>query len=109
MENNIYLENKHFFVSDSDKSLSFKSKQEFFAYKKKEDENKYMYNQTKYDELLKATAQIYFLNKDNKELFDNLSKESKKLIDELKPEFNKVNKNRIMKKELVDKLKSNSI
>ena len=106
MENNIYLENKHFYVSDTDKSISFKSKQEFFAYKKKEDENKFINNQTKYDELLKVTAEIYYLNKDNKELFDNLSKESKKLIEELKPELEKINKNRIMKKELVDKLKS---
>ena len=106
MENNIYLENKHFFVSDNDKSLSFRSKQEFFAYKKKEDENKFINNQTKLDELLKATAEIYFLSKDNNELFDNLSKESKKLIEELKPEFDKINKNRIMKKEFVDKLKS---
>ena len=106
MENNIYLENKHFFVSDTDKSISFKSKQEFFAYKKKEDENKFINNQTKYDELLKVTAEIYYLNKDNKELFDNLSKESKKLIEELKPELEKINKNRIMKKELIDKLKS---
>ena len=106
MENNIYLENKHFFVSDNDKSLSFRSKQEFFAYKKKEDENKFINNQTKLDELLKATAEIYFLSKDNNELFDNLSKESKKLIEELEPEFDKINKNRIMKKEFVNKLKS---
>ena len=31
MENNIYLENKQFYISDLDKNLSFKSKQEFFA------------------------------------------------------------------------------
>ena len=103
MENNIYLENKHFYVSESDKSLTFKSKQEFYAYKKKEDENKFINNQTKYDELLKATAEIYFYTKDNQELYDNLSKDTKKLINELKPEFEKTNKNRIMKKELVEK------
>ena len=90
MENNIYLENKHFYVSESDKSLTFKSKQEFYAYKKKEDENKFINNQTKYDELLKATAEIYFYTKDNQELYDNLSKDTKKLINELKPEFEKL-------------------
>ena len=41
-----------------------------------------------------------------KELCDNLSKESKKLIEELKPELEKINKNRIMKQDLIDKLKS---
>ena len=104
MENNIYLENKHFFVSETDKSLSFKTKQEFFAYKKKEDENKYMNHQIKYDELLKATAEIYFYIKDDVEIFDYLSNDSKKLINELKPDIDKINKNRIMKKELIDKL-----
>ena len=106
MENNIYLENNHFFANETDKSISFKSKQEFFAYKKKEDESKFMSNQNKYDELLKTTAEIYFLIKDNKGLFDDLSKDSKKLIEELKPEMEKINKSRIMKKELVDKLKA---
>ena len=104
MENNIYLENKHFFISETDKSLAFKTKQEFFAYKKKEDENKYMNHQIKYDELLKATAEIYFYIKDDIEVFDCLSNDSKKLINELKTEIDKINKNRIMKKELVNKL-----
>ena len=106
MENNIYLENKHFSVSDSDKNITFKTKQEFFAYKKKEDENKYMNYQLKYDELLKAMAESYYFIKDNKDIFDNLSKESKNLISSLKPELDKINKNRISKKELVDKLKA---
>ena len=104
MENNIYLENKHFFISETDKSLAFKTKQEFFAYKKKEDENKYMNHQIKYDELLKATAEIYFYIKDDIEVFDCLSNDSKKLINELKTEIDKINKNRIMKNELVNKL-----
>ena len=104
MENNIYLENKHFFVSDIDKSLVFKTKQEFFAYKKKEDENKYINNQNKYDELMKLMAESYLLLKSEK-LDENLSKDSKKLIDELKPEFDKINKSRIMKNELIDLLK----
>ena len=106
MENNIYLENKHFFASENDKSISFKSKQEFFAFKKKEDENRYIINQNKYEELLKMTAEIYLCIKDDKEILDNLSKESKKQIEELKPELDKINKNRIMKKELIDKLKA---
>ena len=106
MENNIYLENKHFFASENDKSIAFKSKQEFFAFKKKEDENRYIINQNKYEELLKMTAEIYLCIKDDKEILDNLSKESKKQIEELKPELDKINKNRIMKKELIDKLKS---
>ena len=106
MENNIYLENKHFFASETDKSIAFKSKQEFFAFKKKEDENRFINNQNKYEELLKTTAEIYLFIKDDKELCDNLSKESKKLIEELKPELEKINKNRIMKQDLIDKLKS---
>ena len=106
MENNIYLENKHFFASENDKSIAFKSKQEFFAFKKKEDENRYIINQNKYEELLKMTAEIYLCIKDDKEILDNLSKESKKQIEELKPELDKINKNRIMKKELIDKLKA---
>ena len=101
MENNIYLENKHFFVSDIDKSLVFKTKQEFFAYKKKEDESKYLNNQNKYDELLKLMAETYMIINDDK-IFEKLSKDSKKLIEELKPEFDKINKSRIMKKELVN-------
>ena len=105
MENNIYLENKTFYISDMEKNISFKSKQEFFAYKKKEDENKYMDYQIKYEELLKVAAETYYVMKDNKDILDKLSDESKKLIDELKPKLEKINKNRLMKQELVDKLK----
>ena len=105
MENNIYLENKTFYISDMEKNISFKSKQEFFAYKKKEDESKYMNYQTKYEELLKVAAETYYVIKDNNEIFDKLSEESKKLIDELKPKLEKINKSRLMKQELVDKLK----
>ena len=105
MENNIYLENKHFYISDLDKNLSFKSKQEFFAYKKKEDENKFMNYQLKYEELLKVAAETYFVIKDNNSIFDKLSEESKKLIEELKPKLDKINKSRLMKQELLDKLK----
>ncbi len=105
MENNIYLENKQFYISDLDKNLSFKSKQEFFAYKKKEDENKFMNYQLKYEELLKVAAETYFLIKDNNSIFDKLSEESKKLIEELKPKLDKINKSRLLKQELLDKLK----
>ena len=105
MENNIYLENRHFYITDMDKNIAFKSKQEFFAYKKKEDESKYMDYQLKYEELLKVAADTYFVIKDNNEIFDKLSDESKKLIDELKPKLEKINKNRLKKKELVEKLK----
>ena len=104
MENNIYLENKHFY-SDIDKNISFKSKQEFFAYKKKEDEIKYMDYQIKYEELLKVTADVYFNIKDNNPIFDKLSDESKKLIEELKPRLEKINNNRKKKMELLNKLK----
>ena len=103
MENNIYLENKHFYVNDYDKSISFKTKQEFYAYKKKEDEIKYSNYQTKYDELLKVMAETYFLIKDNKDILDNYSKDSLSLINELKPEMDKINKKRIMNKEIIDK------
>ena len=105
MENNIYLENKHFYMSDSDKDIAFKSKQEFFAYKKKEDENKYMNYQIKYEELLRVAADAYFVIKDNSPIFDKLSDESKKLIEELKPKLEKINNSRIKKQELLDKLK----
>ena len=105
MENNIYLENKQFYISDLDKNLSFKSKQEFFAYKKKEDENKFMNYQLKYEELLKVAAETYFVIKDNNSIFDKLSEESKKLIEELKPKLDKINKSRLLKQELLDKLK----
>ena len=103
MENNIYLENKHFSVNDAEKNITFKSKQEFFAYKKKEDENKYMNYQLKYDELFKAMAESYYFIKDEKNIFDNLSLESKNLINSLKNEMDKINKNRLMRKEIVDK------
>ena len=106
MENNIYLENRHFYISDMDKNLSFKSKQEFFAYKKKEDENKYMDYQIKYEELLKVAADAYFIIKDNSPIFDKLTDESKKLIEELKPKLEKIHNTRIKKQELLDKLKS---
>ena len=99
MENNIYLENRNFYISDIDKNLSFKSKQEFFAYKKKEDENKYMNYQTKYEELLRVAADAYFVIKDNTKIFDKLNDESKKLIEELKPKFDNINKNRILEEE----------
>ena len=105
MENNIYLENKHFYMSDSDKNIAFKSKQEFFAYKKKEDENKYMNYQIKYEELLRGAADAYFVIKDNSPIFDKLSDESKKVIEELKPKFERINNSRIKKQELLDKLK----
>ena len=105
MENNIYLENKHFYVSDMDKSIAFKTKQEFYAYKKKQDENKFINYQTKYDEILKVMAECYYLDKDNKSIFDKLSKESKKIIDELKTEMDKINRKRIVEKELEDKMK----
>ena len=104
MENNIFLENKHFYISDMDKNIAFKSKQEFFAYKKKEDESKFMDYHTKYEELLKVAADTYFVIKDNNEIMDKLSDESKKLIEELKPKLEKINKNRLKKKELVEKL-----
>jgi hypothetical protein len=103
MENNIYLENKHFSVNDAEKNITFKSKQEFFAYKKKEDENKYLNYQLKYDELFKAMAESYYFIKDEKNIFDNLSLESKNLINSLKNEMDKINKNRLMRKEIVDK------
>ena len=106
MENNFYLENKHFYVSDNDKGISFKSKSEFFAYKKKEDENKYMNYQSKYDELLKLMAESYLLIKDNKNIYDKLSKETKNLIGEIKPDIDKINKTRIMKKEIEERLTS---
>ena len=106
MENNIYLENKHFYISDMDRNLSFRNKQEFYAYKKKEDENKYMNYQTKYEELLKVAAETYSIIKDNNELFDKLSNDSKKLLDGLKPKLDQINKNRLMKQNLVDKLKA---
>jgi hypothetical protein len=105
MENNIYLENKHFYISDMDKNVAFKSKQEFFAYKKKEDENKYMDYQLKYEELLKVAADAYFVMKDNNEIFEKLSDESKKVIEELKPRLEKINTNKLKKKELLEKLK----
>ena len=105
MENNIYLENKHFYISDMDKNIAFKSKQEFFAYKKKEDENKYMDYQLKYEELLKVAADAYFVMKDNNEIFEKLSDESKKVIEELKPRLEKINTNKLKKKELLEKLK----
>ena len=82
MENNIYLENKHFYINDVDKNISFKSKQEFFAYKKKEDDNKFMNYQLKYEELLRVAADAYFLIKDNTEVFNKLNDNSRKLIDE---------------------------
>ena len=104
MENNIFLENKHFYISDMDKNIAFKSKQEFFAYKKKEDESKFMDYHTKYEELLKVAADTYFVIKDNNEIMDKLSDESKKFIEELKPKLEKINKNRLKKKELVEKL-----
>ena len=103
MENNIYLENKHFSVNDAEKNITFKSKQDFFAYKKKEDENKYLNYQLKYDELFKAMAESYYFIKDEKNIFDNLSLESKNLINSLKNEMDKINKNRLMRKEIVDK------
>ena len=106
MENNIYLENRKFYLSDIDKNITFRSKQEFFAYKKKEDENKFMNYQSKYEELLKLTADAYSLLKDNDSIFDKLSDESKKLIEELKPKLEKINNNKIKKKELVEKLKA---
>ena len=105
MENNTYLENKHFYISDMDKNIAFKSKQEFFAYKKKEDETKYMDYHLKYEELLKVAADAYSVMKDNNEIFDKLSDESKKVIEELKPRFEKINTNRLKKKELLEKLK----
>ena len=91
MENNIYLENKQFYISDD---ISFKSKQDFFAYKKKEDENKFMNYQLKYEELLRVAADAYFLIKDNTEVFNKLNDNSRKLIDELKPKLDSINKNR---------------
>ena len=103
MENNIFLENKHFSVGEADKNITFKTKQEFFAYKKKEDENKYMNYQLKYDELFRAMAESYYFIKDEKNIFDNLSLESKNLIYSLKSEMDKINKNRLMKKEIIDK------
>jgi hypothetical protein len=106
MENNIYLENKHFYISDLDTNVAFKSKQEFFAYKKKEDENKFMNYQSKYEDLLKLAAETYYIIKDNNiSLTDQISNESKKLLEELKPKLDQINKSRLMKKELVDKLK----
>ena len=60
-----------------------------------------MNNQNKYDELLKLMAETYMIINDDK-IFEKLSKDSKKLIEELKPEFDKINKSRIMKKELVN-------
>ena len=98
MENNIYLENKHFYISDMDKNISFKSKQEFFAYKKKEDENKFMNYQLKYEELLKVAADAYFVIKDNSPIFDKLNDESKRVIEELKPRFDMINRNRLKEK-----------
>ena len=105
MENNTYLENKHFYISDMDKNIAFKSKQEFFAYKKKEDETKYMDYHLKYEELLKVAADAYSVMKDNNEIFDKLSDESKKVIEELKPRLEKINTNNLKKKELLEKLK----
>jgi hypothetical protein len=99
MENNIYLENKNFYLSDMDKNISFRSKQEFFAYKKKEDENKFMNYQLKYEELLKVAADAYFVIKDNSPIFDKLNDESKRVIEELKPKFDKINRNRIIEEE----------
>ena len=55
--------------------------------------------------LIKVAAETYYAIKDNNEIFDKLSEESKKLIDELKPKLEKINKSRLMKQELVDKLK----
>jgi len=101
MENNIYLENKHFSVGDAEKNITFKTKQEFFAYKKKEDEDKYMNYQMKYDELLKAMAESYYFIQDEKNIFDNLSQETKNIINSLKPEMDKINKNRRIKKDLI--------
>ena len=100
MENNIYLENKHFYISDLDKNISFKSKQEFFAYKKKEDENKFMNYQLKYEELLKVAADAYFVIKDNSPIFDKLNDESKRVIEELKPKFDIINRKRINEEEI---------
>ena len=94
MENNIYLENKQFYISDVDKNLSFKSKQDFYAYKKKEDDNKFMNYQLKYEELLRVAADAYFLIKDNTEVFNKLNDNSRKLIDELRPKLDSINKNR---------------
>ena len=105
MENNIYLENKHFYISDMDKNMAFRSKQEFFAYQKKQDESKFMDYQIKYEELLKVAAETYSIIKDNTPILDKLSDESKKVIEELKPKFEKINKNKAMKQELLDKLK----
>ena len=100
MENNIYLENKNFYLSDMDKNISFRSKQEFFAYKKKEDENKFMNYQLKYEELLKVAADAYFVIKDNSPIFDKLNDESKRVLEELKPKFDKINRNRIIEEEI---------
>ena len=97
MENNIYLENKQFYISDVDQNISFKSKQDFFAYKKKEDDNKFMNYQLKYEELLRVAADAYFLIKDNTEVFNKLNDNSRKLIDELKPKLDSINKNRKVK------------
>jgi hypothetical protein len=105
MENNIYLENKHFYISDLDRNLAFKTKHEFYAYKKKEDENKYKDYESKYEQLLKVAAEAYYMMKEN-EIFDDLSNESKNLLMELTPKIEKINKSRLQKKELVDKLKS---
>ena len=99
MENNIYLENKHFYISDLDKNISFKSNKEFFAYKKKEDENKFMNYQLKYEELLKVAADAYFVIKDNSPIFDKLNDKSKRVIEELKPKFDMINKNRMIEEE----------
>ena len=41
MENNIYLLNETFYISDLDRTASFKTREDFFLYVKKSDESRY--------------------------------------------------------------------
>ena len=90
MENNLYLQNEKFYISDLDKSVSFKTRDEFFLYVKKSDELRYINYEVKYEELLKVAADVYSKIKEKGDVYDKLNEKTKKLFENLKPKLEEI-------------------
>ena len=89
-ENNIYLENNKFYLSDSDYETVFNNNKMFFEYNKRNDIMRHMNLQLKSENLMNVLYDVYVKVQNKPELMERLSERTKMYLEHFvtKPEFN---------------------
>ena len=96
-ENNIYLENNKFYLSDSDYETVFGNNKMFFEYNKRNDIMRHMNLQLKSENLMNVLYDVYMKVQHKPELMERLSERTKMYLEHFvtKPEFKEIQRQKM--------------